>query len=196
MGSGFFTYDCVCCGRAVRGKCLCDDCRKNVLPAVNGESGKAAAFFYDAAPKETMLLAKFHEGEYCMDTLVDWLSLAYEHFAGIDFDFAVPVPIYGGGKNIVYRMAEEFCIRKDIPFRPRVLRKIRQTKKQHRISIEERVTNLVDAFEATGEVRGKTVLLIDDIITSGATAFECSKALIRNGAERVCVLTVLKSKYE
>ena len=196
VGSSFFTYDCVCCGKAVRGKCLCDDCEKNVIPAVNRESGKAAAYIYEASPKKTMLMAKFHGGEYCMDALVDWLSLARIHFDGINFDFAVPVPIYGGGKNIVYHIAEEFCIKNDIPFKPRVLRKIRMTRKQHRIFYYERKTNLIDAFEASEEVSGKTVLLIDDIITSGATAFECSKALIKSGAERVCVLTVLKSKYD
>lgn len=195
-GSGLFTYDCALCGKPVRGKCLCENCGKNLFPARNEESGKAAAYYYEGAPKAVVLKRKFYGGEYCMDALVDWLTEAYSHFDGIKFDFAVPVPAFGGGKNFAYKLAKEFSLLEDIPFEPSVLRKIRKTNKQHKISMAERKTNLIDAFEADEKAKGKTILLIDDIITTGSTAYECSKALIKSGAARVCVLTVLKSAYD
>lgn len=193
-GSRLFTNNCASCGKSVCG-CICEDCRKTLVPARNDESGRASAYYYEEAAKKVVLCCKFKGGEYCMDTIIEWLSEAYVHFAGIKFDFAVPVPSYGYRKTMTFRMAKEFACLNDIPFRPSVLKKIRKTKKQHDILPDERMVNLKDAFEASPEVKGKTVLLIDDIITTGSTAYECSKALIKSGAERVCVLTVLKSAY-
>lgn len=195
-GAKFFTYNCVFCKKAVRGSCICEECAKTLEPAVNRESGKAAAYYYENAPKAAVLLAKFHKGEYCIDTLVEWMISAYNHFEGIKFDFAVPVPSFEKEKTLAFKLADEFCTEKDIPMRPDLLFKIRKTNRQHDISAKERRKNLIDAFKADSKVKGKTVLLIDDIITTGATAFECSKALIKSGASRVCVLTVLKSAYD
>ncbi len=180
----------------VRGSCLCEECGKDIFPAVNEESGRAAAYYYDGAAKKAVLCCKFRGGEYCMDFLIEGLISAYAHFDGITFDFAVPVPAYKFKRTMTYRMAKEFSYLMDIPFDPGVLKKIRKTAKQHHIKGYERKTNLTDAFAASPKVKGKTVLLIDDIITTGSTACECSKALIKAGAARVCVLTVLKSMHK
>ena len=58
---------------------------------------------------------------------------------------------------------------------------------QSKLTPEERKRNLKDAFEVTEDVRGKRILLIDDILTTGTTCHECAKVLLRAGAERVSV---------
>jgi len=55
--------------------------------------------------------------------------------------------------------------------------------------------NVRGAFSMTGSIRGK-VLLIDDILTTGATAGECSRVLTRAGAECVAVLTLASGLQE
>ena len=55
---------------------------------------------------------------------------------------------------------------------------------------EERKKNLVNAFKVTKDVKGKRILVIDDVITTGATVAECSKILKENGAKLVFALSI------
>jgi len=71
----------------------------------------------------------------------------------------------------------------------RLLIKVRVTPPQRALSARERETNLRDAFRAVRSGRG-AVLLVDDLLTTGATADECARTLKRAGFDRVIVLTV------
>jgi len=55
------------------------------------------------------------------------------------------------------------------------------------------LSNLRNAFEAKGDINGRRLLLIDDVITTGATATECSKMLIKAGAKEVNVLALART---
>ena len=66
-----------------------------------------------------------------------------------------------------------------------VLEKARETQIQHQLGREERAQNVRGAYRATGPVDGRTLLLIDDIVTTGATLTECAGALYRAGARAV-----------
>ena len=77
-----------------------------------------------------------------------------------------------------------------------VLRRVRQTAAQFELSKTERRRNLRGAFEATGEVQGREVLVVDDIMTSGATARECARVLKAAGASRVWVATLARAQKQ
>ncbi|HWA82798.1 MAG TPA: phosphoribosyltransferase family protein, partial [Fimbriimonadaceae bacterium] len=67
--------------------------------------------------------------------------------------------------------------------------RVKRTRPQARLSREERMHNLAGAFRASrAVVEGKSVLLIDDVLTSGQTARECAKALASAGATEIAVL--------
>jgi predicted amidophosphoribosyltransferase len=71
----------------------------------------------------------------------------------------------------------------------KLLKKVRNTPPQSGITGHaERRANVVNAYRLTGKqpVRGKKILLIDDIITTGATAGECARVLLTAGAEEIC----------
>lgn len=72
------------------------------------------------------------------------------------------------------------------------LKKVKSTKEQHRLSKIERQTNLIDSFKLKNgeEVSGKTVLLIDDLITTGSTLDECATLLKEAGAKKVIGLSI------
>ena len=192
--ASYFTYECASCGKYVRGSCLCKECESKLPSIVISSESCVSAYYYDGVPKDVMLRYKF-EGDYayCRDTLCDWLWEAYKNLPAEKIDFAVCVPAWKNRSTRLTELSKEFCAMADIPFCGTVLKKIRKTEKQHRLSAEERRKNLIGAFEATGEVKGKTVLLIDDICTTGSTLTECSKALLSKGAAKILVLTVLKT---
>jgi competence protein ComFC len=74
----------------------------------------------------------------------------------------------------------------------RLLAKVRTTRPQRTLSAKDRAVNLRGVFRAVGSGRG-AVLLVDDILTTGATADECSRALTEVGFDSVYVLTVART---
>ena len=196
FGNSLFTHNCVTCGKAVSGGCICEKCLSESLPCGNYHNCFSSAFYYEGPARDVVLRFKFGtDYAFCFDTLCDWLLLAFEKLDEKDFEAVIPVPAFGFDETRLSELAEKFSLLADIPFRPEYLRKIRKTEKQHSLSASERRINLIGAFEAEDSVSGKRILLIDDIFTTGTTVAECANALYDKGAEKVSVLTVLKTKY-
>jgi ComF family protein len=59
----------------------------------------------------------------------------------------------------------------------------------------QRASNVKNAFKVAdkGNVKGKKILLVDDVYTTGSTVNECARTLLRNGAEEVAVLTLARA---
>ena len=74
--------------------------------------------------------------------------------------------------------------------------KYKHTKEQNKLDKSNRMINLKDSFKLKRplEVRGKKILLIDDIVTTGSTFTECAKVLKANGAERIIAFALTSSK--
>ena len=197
FGNSIFTYDCASCGKPVQGKCLCEKCSKELFPTGNYNNGFACAFYYKTPAKEALLRYKFSaDYKYCFDTLLDWLLAAYEKLGEKDFDAVVPVPSFERKETRLSMLSEKFSLMADLPHKPELLKKIRKTEKQHNLSASERRLNIAGAFEADPSVSGKKILLVDDIFTTGSTAMECDNALYDKGAEKVFVITILKTTFE
>lgn len=66
---------------------------------------------------------------------------------------------------------------------------------QKRLSKEDRWNNLKESFfaKSTDKIKNKKILIIDDVFTTGATAYYCAKALISNGIGEIIILTLAKS---
>ena len=81
------------------------------------------------------------------------------------------------------------CVAKQLGIKEKnCLRKVRYTKKQHKLSSVDRRRNLKDAFRARNNVAGKRILLIDDVTTTGTTLSECANELYKGGAESVTMI--------
>lgn len=111
------------------------------------------------------------------------------------FDGAAPVPAHPErlrerGYNQAALLARAVCGHTGLPLWEDALTRTRHGTSQITRSREERLAALTGAFTADGaRVAGKRVLLIDDVLTTGATAVSCAQALLDAGAERVCLLT-------
>lgn len=108
------------------------------------------------------------------------------------WDCIVPVPISrerlkqrGYDQSVL--LAKEVSKLTGIPCRTDILEKKKHNRTQHNLSAKEREANVRGAYRAEGAARLR-ILLLDDIVTTGATAVECAKVLYRNGADYVgCV---------
>jgi ComF family protein len=110
-----------------------------------------------------------------------------ERLGLLDYDLVVPVPIHWKRRcHRGFNQAELLCQR--MPAVSRSLRRIKSTRQQAGLKRDDRMTNLAGAFRASPEVAGKSVLLIDDVLTSGFTMRECAKTLRQAGAVRVAAL--------
>lgn len=152
--------------------------------------GSVGVYVYEGRAAQAVQRLKFDRVTSLAGPMAAILATFAEEEFGPYFDTVVPVPIHIGrrrmrGFNQAELLASSFdreTVRKD------VLHRVKATRPQVGLSIMERTTNLIGAFECKGLLEGDSVLLIDDVTTSGATAKECAAALKRAGAARVYML--------
>jgi ComF family protein len=115
-------------------------------------------------------------------------------------DMIVPVPLSKGrlrqrGFNQSLLLAKALSKNLGIHLSMDCLVKKRDTLPQTGLCANERVNNLKGAFETRGDVARKRVILLDDVMTTGATVRECAKALARAGAEEIIVVILARSAF-
>jgi ComF family protein len=150
---------------------------------------------YDGLLRDAILRMKNGAGETLAECLGRvWANHAETRFRETKADVAIPIPLHWWrkwqrGYNQSEALSEAIALKIGIPHRPRWLRRRRATVHQTSLSGAERRQNLRTAFRVPVSVRlkGKTVLLVDDVLTTGATASEASRALCAAGAVRVIV---------
>ena len=107
----------------------------------------------------------------------------------IGYNCVVPVPASSRvrGYNVPERMARSVARAVGVPLEPKLLVRARSGKRQEGLSFDERLVNVSGAFRVTDpeRVAGKRILLVDDVITTGATVTACTQALLAAGAESV-----------
>jgi ComF family protein len=110
-------------------------------------------------------------------------------------DAVAPVPLHAErlrerGYNQAELLARAFCRQVKLPLRPHWLQRQRLTQSQVGLRAQERQENVADAFRAHPAVRGKSLLLIDDVYTTGATLNACAAAAQAAGAANVFALAL------
>lgn len=115
-----------------------------------------------------------------------------------DWDAVVPVPLHPSklrfrGYNQAQLLAQEIAACYGFSMRPELLRRIKATKSQTKRTAEERHAAMQGVFEAAAEAQGLSILLVDDVLTTGATATACAEALLRAGARSVTLITACQA---
>jgi ComF family protein len=121
-------------------------------------------------------------------------------FAGKDYDLIIPVPLHSGrlrwrGFNQAALLADAVARRLDCPTNFSTLLRVTATTPQTWQSHGERRVNVRSAFavKRPQAVANRRILLVDDVMTTGATVDECSRILLRAGARRVDVFTLARA---
>ena len=198
----FFPERCLLCGRVVHpGVLFCALCEEALPPPPPlrriGVPGRvpaptAAVMPYRGRWRRCVLRYKF-QGCRSLARQLGWLmAQASAVLPAGGFDAVVYVPL--GKKRLRERVYDQSQLLArhigrflGIPVLV-ALEKVKGTKTQHELSRTERLHNLDKAFRYKARLEGKRVLLVDDIVTTGATLRECAGELYQAGAAEVCCL--------
>ncbi len=189
---------CAACGFpfdfATEKESLCGTCLADRPPF---ETARSAVKYNDAS-RSLILGFKHGDKTHAVTAFMPWLKRA-----GADVlaqaDFLVPVPLhkrrlisrrYNQAAIIAFMLGKET----NISVVPDMLTRTRHTPSQGHLKAKERFQNVKKAFSFNSkyQVKGKTIILIDDVYTTGATVQECTDVLLKNGAAKVHVLTLAR----
>jgi ComF family protein len=165
-------------------------------------SGARSFGYYSGELGRLIQGLKFNNRRNLVPLLVPFLIQAYYgSWDRDDFDLVVPIPLHPKrrrtrGYNQSEMLARLLARRTGIPFGNSVLIRKRSTLPQVGLTDTQRRENVRNAFQCinSGQISGRRILLIDDVMTTGATASSASAALMKGGALRVSVLTLARTE--
>ena len=187
---------CPLCGRKVKEAGVCLECKEQPLAVERARS----SLVYEG--EASRLILRYKRGEkYLYRAVVELcLSTIKEQFP--EAEGLVPVPMTARarrkrGYNQSLLLCEEFSRKLSIPVVD-AAEKRRETEPQKTLGRREREHNLEGCFRVTDRaaVKGKTLLIVDDTLTTGATVSELAGALKKAGAERVFAFTATSVEHK
>lgn len=180
---------------AGEGEARCISCQLDPLPL-----GWCEASCHYRGPAERVLHAfKFERHDFFDAPLAALLDETLRARNDLTFDALVPVPMTRArkrrrGYNQAELLARQLARTTGIACQTKLLTKRVGRATQSTLARAARRANVRDAFAASPSAAGLSLLLVDDIITTGETLRACATALVRQGAERVCAIAVAKAE--
>jgi ComF family protein len=191
---------CACCGHpfdyALGEQALCGECLRQRPPFARAR----AVFRYDVHSRALVTKLKYADQTQLASIYGAWLKRFGKELIGVS-EVIVPVPLHywrfiGRRYNQSALLAQALSRQCGLTVLPGGLKRIRHTAPQPGLTYRQRQDNVRGAFvvhpKHAGALKNKAILLIDDVMTTSATAGECAKALLKAGAMQVNVLTLAR----
>jgi ComF family protein len=156
-----------------------------------------AAVIHDGVPRHMVHGLKYRDRTDLAPWMARWMLRAASELAA-ECDVVVPVPLHPRRFwtrrfNQAAELARFIARESEKPFAPEALARVKRTRQQVGLNSNERAANVRGAFRVPEgreiDVAGRTVLLVDDVYTTGATIKAASRALLRAKAAAVDVVT-------
>ena len=177
---------------------LCGECL--AFPPVYKSA--RSAMIYDDASKRLVLSLKHGDRLHPVPAMAAWMQRAGETILAAA-DVIVPVPLHRWRLflrryNQAALLAQALGRQCGKPVGVDALRRVRATPSQGHMNREQRKKNVAGAIRLNArhseKIKGKNVVLVDDVLTTGATANECTRVLLTAGAAAVDVLTLTRTR--
>ena len=178
-------------------KMLCAGCLKNKRSFYRLSR---SAVIYDNSSKNIILSFKFFDQTENANLLSAMIKIAGKDIFAEGVDLIIPVPLHY--TRLIKRkynqsalLAQKLSKMTAVPYNNLVLIRSRKTKPQVEVSGKERITNVKNAFGVKNPqfIKGKRIVLIDDIMTTGSTVKECALVLKKAGAKSIDILTIART---
>jgi ComF family protein len=182
---------CPRCGRPQAGSVVCPQCRHSPLEI----DGIRSAVMFQGPLREAIHHLKYNGRISLAEPLGKFLIECWRA-SDLPAEVIVPVPLHEArlrerGYNQSALLARELARASGLPIMEDAVRRVKATVPQVTLNAVERRANVHEAFLARADlVRGRRVLLVDDVCTTGATLEACSRALGQAGAASVWALTL------
>lgn len=194
---------CMVCGKPLESWYPEDRCSQCLNTEHYFERG-VTCFLYKDGTRDMIKDLKYHGKSYLARIFGKILAdrIIYE---GMKFDLCTAVPMYAGkersrGYNQAALIARFMAASLDVPYVENLLVRTRDTVPMNTLTAADRRKNLRGAFELPDEnralVRDRTVMLVDDIYTTGSTMDACSRELLEGGAGRVYISTLASGRNQ
>ena len=145
---------------------------------------------YDGIGRKLAAQLKFHDRTHLAGSMAQMMfNSGGEVLKGADI--IAPIPLHRTRRffrkyNQSALLAKELTNHAQaVEYKPQLLSRIRATTPQTKLNYAQRQKNVAEAFRVNADVAGKTILLVDDVMTTGATMNSCTKALLDAGAKKV-----------
>lgn len=198
----FFVQSCAVCNAETEIGVFCPACRSSELlleamPGLLNLDGAVMGYKYSGALKEMLHKLKFEGESKFLQPLAEEAVFLAQAYGESGFDMVVSVPTDAArrrqrGFDIPESIFAQALAVKGV-WQPQVLARIRATAPQYGLTPDKRRSNVRGCFAVQGDVRGAKILLVDDILTTGATLDEAAKILKQAGAKSVYALTLCGS---
>jgi ComF family protein len=179
---------------------MCNDCPEG---DVHFEAARAFTGFFGTA--ETLVEKLKYSGrtEYAPTMARPMARVCFTEYKKVGFNVVAPVPLYSTrererGFNQAKVLADSLAEQLFLPVNQNLVKRIRPTATQTSLTRKERAKNIKDEFSipTPDDVAGKTILLVDDVYTTGATLNECAGALKSAGAEAVYCIAFARALFK
>ncbi len=206
-----FPTKCLSCGRVIGvDECICEECNKIYKPRPSAKLGNkyltscAYSFYYEGNVKRAIWRFKFrsklHYGDIFAKYMLDCFNEYYFN-SRIDYIVAVPMSKHkkrSRGYNQTEILAKLLSKKCGVPCVKDGLIKVKDNKDQHGMTLSERRVNIKGVFGVNKNIdfHGKRVIIIDDVLTTGLTMYECAKMVKKSGAEAVYGIGIAAASEE
>lgn len=200
----FLPQKCMFCNDVITEDVMCAECRQKTdrfkiedfareikHTCFKNLDSCTAFYYYRDAVRDGILYAKFKNCGSFLDGFIECLDFDFNRYCSehkIDTVISMPAhksKFHSQEYDLPQEMARRIAKRYNLQYNKDLVIKIKKTENQHELEYKQRKTNLSGAFALNKDVEGKTILIIDDIISTGYSLEEVAKCLKKGGAARV-----------
>ncbi len=200
----FFPCRCLFCDEVILPyEPCCDKCKKylKIVPhkqTLPGGQTCLSAFLHEGVHRQAVLNYKFHNHkQYYIQFSIILNKMIKDYYSDVLFDCYTSVPPHSKKNRFVVSfdktklLAQETARLNGIEYQS-LLYQFKDNKHQHTLSKEERIVNVKDVYRCFNDIdiKGKTILLFDDVVTTGSTLSACADELMKAEAKNVYCITI------